>query len=111
MGYKAVCPEKTFFVKVNESMDPAVFTAEAGGLVCLAKARCGLKVPQPFDIGTLPPRPGHEGKPGGSFLILSWVDHRPFGAWQGDHMREFGAALARMHSADFRSAHQGKYGF
>ena len=103
--YKAVCPEKTYFVKVNETLDPAVFVAESGGLVCMAKAKCGLKVPQPFDVGALLPSPG-SGRPTGAFLVLSWVDHRPHGAFRGDGMAQFGAELAKMHSADFSAAHQ-----
>lgn len=106
--YKAVCPEKTFFVKVNETLDAKVFMAESGGLVCIAKAKCGLKVPEPFDIGVFPPC----GEVlAGSFMILSWVDHQPMGAFKGNRMEDFGSALAQLHSADFSSTHQGRYGF
>lgn len=75
---------RRYFCKQSATLPPAMFTAEARGLLAL---RCdgGPRVPQPVAVFT----GGRE-----SFILMEWVEA---GRASGGFQRRFGGKLARMH--------------
>lgn len=97
-----------FFVKMNRVEDVSVFMMEAVSLTALIKAGA-VRAPKPLHLGPLP-RVGDFGP--GAFMVLEYLDMKPFGSMQKETQRALGEQLAALHgSRAHDSVHQGRYGF
>ena len=75
-----------YFAKTNDARLAATFAAEADGLVALAGAGAGLRVPRPI---------AHGEADGSAFLVL---EHLALGHGTDTAFRELGRGLARLHA-------------
>ncbi len=85
-GYRLVGGDRTYFVKLNQASQIAMFEAEAAGLRDM-QATATIRVPTPICYGTV----GQDG-----YLVLEWLDLAQGGslAWA-----EMGRQLAALHRA------------
>ncbi|MCC3408024.1 MAG: fructosamine kinase family protein [Microcoleus sp. PH2017_10_PVI_O_A] len=84
-GYAINSSTRTYFAKINQASQAAMFEAEALGLQQMAETQT-IRVPQPICWGT-------EGN--SAYIVLEWLDLRSGGgdkAWE-----EMGRKLAQMH--------------
>ncbi|MGB7891531.1 MAG: fructosamine kinase family protein [Microcoleus sp.] len=84
-GYSISSSSRTYFVKINQASQVAVFEAEALGLQQMGETQT-IRVPEPICWGT-------EGN--SAYIVLEWLDLRSSGddrAWE-----EMGRKLAEMH--------------
>ncbi|MEG4328197.1 fructosamine kinase family protein [Microcoleus sp. AT3-A2] len=84
-GYSISSSSRTYFVKINQASQVAVFEAEALGLQQMGETQT-IRVPEPICWGT-------EGN--SAYIVLEWLDLRSRGddrAWE-----EMGRKLAEMH--------------
>jgi fructosamine-3-kinase len=85
-GYKLTDGSRTYFVKLNQASQIAMFEAEAAGLRALITTKT-IRAPQPICTGIVE---------GNGYLILEWID-----LGQGDRTDwlEMGRQLAALHQA------------
>eukprot|EP00612_Vaucheria_litorea_P001246 CAMPEP_0171452614 /NCGR_PEP_ID=MMETSP0945-20130129/652_1 /TAXON_ID=109269 /ORGANISM="Vaucheria litorea, Strain CCMP2940" /LENGTH=347 /DNA_ID=CAMNT_0011977317 /DNA_START=153 /DNA_END=1196 /DNA_ORIENTATION=- len=97
-----------FFIKMNRVEDVSVLMTEAVSLSALAKTKT-IRCPLPLHIGKLP-KVGEIGP--GSFMVLEWLDLKPFAAMRSDIQNGLGKNLAELHlSKAHDDLHKGRYGF
>ncbi|KAG5185668.1 fructosamine 3 kinase related protein [Tribonema minus] len=97
-----------FFVKMNRVEDVSVLMTEAVSLSALAKTQT-LHCPLPLHLGRLP-KVGDIGP--GAFMVLEWLDLKPFGAMRSDVQSGLGDKLADLHlSRVHDDLHKGRFGF
>jgi fructosamine-3-kinase len=83
-GYAISDGDSTFFVKLNQAAQIAMFEAEAAGLQQMGKTQT-IRIPQPICWST-------EGN--ASYLVLEWID---LGRGSSSAWAEMGQKLAAMH--------------
>ncbi|MBD1824983.1 fructosamine kinase family protein [Cyanobacteria bacterium FACHB-DQ100] len=83
-GYQVSNGELTFFVKLNQANQLAMFEAEALGLQQIAEAQA-IRVPKPICVG---------GTGGSAYIVLEWL---ALGRGSAQSWAELGRNLARMH--------------
>ncbi|MGK7944754.1 MAG: fructosamine kinase family protein [Microcystaceae cyanobacterium] len=83
-GYALIGQGKTYFVKVNDPSQGAMFEAEALGLKQMFETQT-IRVPQPICYGVTERF---------SYIVLEWVE---LGRSQGNSWYEMGKQLAQMH--------------
>ncbi|BAY20944.1 hypothetical protein NIES2100_06880 [Calothrix sp. NIES-2100] len=86
-GYAVSDDERTYFVKLNQASQVAMFEAEALGLEEMLNT-ASIRVPQPLCWGTS----GHSG-----YIVLEWLEIG--GASTSHSWQEMGRKLAAMHKA------------
>lgn len=90
-GYAVSDGDRTYFVKLNQASQIAMFAAEAAGLQDMLATQ-SIRVPQPICYGT-------EGNTG--YLVLEWLE---LGRGSSAAWEEMGRQLATMHKATHSSS-------
>lgn len=92
-GYAVSDNERTYFVKLNQASQVAMFEAEALGLEEMLNT-ASIRVPQPLCWGTS----GNSG-----YIVLEWLEmggtSTPLGNRNSNPWEEMGRKLAQMHKA------------
>lgn len=99
---------KNYFVKMNRVEDASVILSEAVSLSALLKTNT-IRTPKPLHIGKLP-KVGDIGP--GCFMVLEWMDLKPFGSMRSDIQVKLASQLADLHLSRTHDAlHKGRFGF
>ncbi|NES96265.1 MAG: fructosamine kinase family protein [Desertifilum sp. SIO1I2] len=85
-GYSLVGTDRTYFVKLNQASQLAMFEAEALGLTQMAQTQT-IRVPQPICWGTADRS---------AYIVLEWLS---FGRGSSSDWEAMGRQLAAMHRA------------
>lgn len=85
-GYALSDGRQTYFVKLNQAVQVAMFEAEAAGLQQMAATRT-IRVPQPICWGVADKS---------AYLVLEWID---LGRGNGQSWQAMGQQLAALHRA------------